>query len=107
MTKKTAKYTNEVYEIILKTEYTGISSTNIAKELEIKPHCVKQPILGLKRKNLIYSRISLELKENGDPDGRKVIYHAIIYKRRLLITSNQLATINKIRIGRKISEVGK
>lgn len=106
MPKKTAKYTNEVYEIILKTEYIGISSTNIAKELEIKPYNVKQPILGLKRNNLIYSRISLELKENGDPDGRKVRYHATIYKRRLLITSNQLATINKIMIGRKISEVG-
>ena len=105
--KPPSKYVNEVYELILAAEHWGISSTDIAKNLGLKPHNVKVPLVNLKRKNLIYSQKSLLLKVNGDPDSRSVKYYAFIYKKDLPISSEQLATLNKIRVGRMISEVGK
>ncbi len=107
MPRKIAKYTNEVYEIILAADFVGISSSHIAKQLDLLPHNVKQPLLGLKRNNLIYSKISFDLKDNGNPDARSVRYHATIYKKGMILTSKQLGIINKIRIGRNISEVSK
>lgn len=107
MPMKTAKYTNEVYEIILAADFEGISSREVAKQLELQPHNVKQPLLGLKRNNLIYSKISFVLKENGDPDARSVKYYATVYQKGMILNSKQLAILNKIRIGREISEVGK
>ena len=107
MAKKPSNYVNEVYELILASEYHGISSTNIAKVLGLKPHNVKAPLINLKRKKLIYSKISLALNDNGDPDGRNVKYYAMVYRRGMPLNAEQLAIVNKIRVGKKISEVGK
>ena len=107
MPRKEAKYTNEIYEIVLIAEHKGISSTDIAKQLEIKSHSVKVPLVNLKRNNLIYSKTSFDLKKSGNPDARSVKYHATVYIKGMILTSKQLGILNKIRVGRKISEVGK
>ncbi len=107
MSGKPNKYVKDVYELILAAEHQGISSTDIAKTLGLKTYNIKVPLINLKRKKTIYSNTTLALNKNGNPDGRSVLYYASVYKKGMPMNAEQLATVNKIRIGKKISEVGK
>ncbi len=107
MAKKPNKHTKEVYQLILVADIFGISSVDIANKMDLKPHNVKVPLINLKRKKLIFSKISLALNDNGTPDGRNVKYYAMVYRRGMPLNAEQLAIVNKIRVGKKISEVGK
>jgi len=97
-----------VYEAIIEAGQHGISTTDLAKKLNLKRHNVKHPMRWLHAEEKVCSSIYLgAIKSNGEPDARSIRHVATIYKSRLALNRDHLQILNKIRIGRKINEVGK